>query len=284
MPYTAIHLTTPLKVEKLYSMHYFEYAYDFAFAGEIHNFWEAVYVDSGEVKITAGTSHFILKQGQVFLHPPMEFHSIECYGGKPSNTVIFSFDCDCEELFNIADRVIDTRTVDRDLLSQIIKESADTFGSTLADMFAEKIELNNSESFGSQQIVKNCIELLLIGLVREHIGLHSALPHISDSRIEEICNYINEHITEPMNFQILCAHFGIGHTAMKKMFRDHLGCGTMEYYNKRRIFEAKKMLREKKYSVSEISDTLQFSSIHYFSNKFKNETGMAPKEYAKKLC
>jgi YesN/AraC family two-component response regulator len=47
-----------------------------------------------------------------------------------------------------------------------------------------------------------------------------------------------------------------------------------------KIDRAKEMIREKKYNFSEISERLSFSSIHYFSRRFKLITGMTPSEYA----
>ncbi|MVO76226.1 AraC family transcriptional regulator, partial [Paeniclostridium sordellii] len=37
------------------------------------------------------------------------------------------------------------------------------------------------------------------------------------------------------------------------------------------------------YTFSEIADYLAFSSIHYFSKKFKSEFGISPTEYAKSI-
>jgi len=55
MAYIGNELNTVFTVGKLYSIHYFEYMSTFAFEGESHDFWEFVYVDKGEVNITAGT-------------------------------------------------------------------------------------------------------------------------------------------------------------------------------------------------------------------------------------
>ena len=43
------------------------------------------------------------------------------------------------------------------------------------------------------------------------------------------------------------------------------------------------MLRENKYTVSEISLKLGYSSIHYFSNAFSQKYHISPSEYAKRI-
>ena len=49
MAYIGTKLTNSITIEKIYSIHYFEYMSNFSFEGEVHNFWEFVCVDKGEV-------------------------------------------------------------------------------------------------------------------------------------------------------------------------------------------------------------------------------------------
>ena len=46
-------LANVLHISKIVTMHYFEFDKNFHFAGEVHDLWEMVYVDSGNVLITA---------------------------------------------------------------------------------------------------------------------------------------------------------------------------------------------------------------------------------------
>lgn len=62
MEYESLFLENLLTVQKLYSVHYFEYMKDFVFAGESHDFWEFVCVDKGEVNIITDKSEFLLKK------------------------------------------------------------------------------------------------------------------------------------------------------------------------------------------------------------------------------
>ena len=52
MGYQGISLKDELKIDQLFSLHYFEYMNSFYFPGESHPFWEFVCVDKGEVTIT----------------------------------------------------------------------------------------------------------------------------------------------------------------------------------------------------------------------------------------
>lgn len=47
--------------------------------------------------------------------------------------------------------------------------------------------------------------------------------------------------------------------------------------------EAKKLIREKNHSVTQISDMLGYSSIHNFSRAFKKKIGFSPIEYRQQI-
>ncbi len=283
MNYKGTVINNEFTIDKVYTIHYFEYAIDFDFPGEMHDFWEAVYVDAGEVTVTSGTEKHIMRQGDLFLHRPLEFHAIACSGGT-ANAIVFSFSCDCEKLFSAAGKIIKCTGRQKVLLSEILDEGKNAFSDSLNDVYLKKMHGKKNAPFGSAQCIKNLMELLFIGIIRGQSDQPRAVHYSSEElQMREICNYIDSNLTEPLRFEDLCVKFSMGKTALKKMFRDHLGCGAMEYYNTKRISEAKKMLREKKYSVTEISETLQFSTIHYFCRKFKQATNMTPLEYQRSV-
>lgn len=283
MNYIGTSIKDELAIKEIFTIHYFEYAIDFDFPGEIHDFWEGVYVDAGEVTVTFANEKTVMKQGDFFLHKPLEFHSIACKDGV-ANAIVFSFSSDCAKLYSAAGKVIRFGEAEKNLLSRIISEGKSAFITPLNDVYSEKLEVKENSPFGACQQVKNLMELLLIQAVR-CCDYNAPVKRNAndDSRIKDICIYIEEHIRKPLKFEDLCREFSVSKTTLKKIFRNHLGCGAMEYYNNCRITEAKKLLREKKYSITEISDILQFSSIHYFSRKFKQATNISPLEYQRSV-
>ena len=68
MAYYGVNLHDSITLGRIFSIHYFEYMSDFSFEGESHNFWEFVCVDKGEVDVTRGKNHTILKKGDLVFH------------------------------------------------------------------------------------------------------------------------------------------------------------------------------------------------------------------------
>ena len=89
MEYVKTVLKKSLVIEDIVSVHYFEYAKDFTYSGEFHDFWELVYTDKEELVITAGAHELTLSTGHLYLHRPMEFHNLRCNGEKAANAVVF---------------------------------------------------------------------------------------------------------------------------------------------------------------------------------------------------
>ena len=77
MGYVSVRLDDSIHIDELYTVHYFEYMNNFSFEGERHNFWEFLYVDKGEIGVTADNNYTLLKKGDLIFHKPNEFHTVK---------------------------------------------------------------------------------------------------------------------------------------------------------------------------------------------------------------
>ena len=98
MAYNGFLPENVINIGKIYSIHYFEYMNTFSFEGESHDFWEFICVDKGEVGVTAGSEHLILKKGDLLFHPPNEFHAVKATGEIAPNLMVVSFGCQDEAM------------------------------------------------------------------------------------------------------------------------------------------------------------------------------------------
>lgn len=53
----------------------------------------------------------------------------------------------------------------------------------------------------------------------------------------------------------------------------------MKVFADMKIEQAKILLRNSTYSITEVSEILGYNSVHYFSKRFKLATTMSPTEY-----
>lgn len=98
MEFFKLKFKQEFKIEALVSLHYFEFAKDFVFRGERHNFWELLYVDKGDVEVMADSIGYKLTQGDLIFHKPNEFHSVWANRKIAPNIIVISFICRSEAM------------------------------------------------------------------------------------------------------------------------------------------------------------------------------------------
>ena len=120
-------LANVINITKIVTMHYFEFDKNFHFGGEIHDFWEMVYVDSGEVLITADKNNYVLKRGEVIFHKPNEFHAISSNQKTPSNVFVISFTTASKSMTYFKNKKLALPAALRDYIKNLIREGRETF-------------------------------------------------------------------------------------------------------------------------------------------------------------
>lgn len=281
MDYIKTLLDCPIIVDGIYTVHYFEYAKDFAYSGEVHDFWELVYADKKNLFITAGAQEIELQAGQMYLHKPNEFHNIRCDGKRAANSVIVSFDCSAPELHNISGKVITLGEKERSLLGTVVKEASSAFSTPLGNPYTNVMELSQGGGFGGQQMIRLSIEQLLIRLIRKHINMAPVKINKSNDLLAQITDYLSANVEERLEFKDILAQFNLSASVVKKIFRQQMGCGVMDYFTRLKVDKAKELIREENYTFTEISEKLGFNTSQYFTTVFKRVSGMTPSEYAK---
>ena len=170
MAYKSISLREEIQINNIVTIHYFEYMKDFSFIGESHNFWEFLYVDKGEVEVTADKREFALKAGEIVFHKPNEFHSLRANGVIAPNLVVISFICNSPGMRFFNNQILQINNDERDLLGQIIREAKATYSSQLDDPLLKQLEHKPETEipFASEQVIKILLEFLLIKLIRRY--------------------------------------------------------------------------------------------------------------------
>lgn len=283
MDYMKTELKKSLVIDGIYTVHYFEYTKDFAYSGELHDFWEIVYADKKSVVITAGAQELTLEAGQMYIHKPNEFHKIRCDGTRAANSVILSFDCFCPELMSIAGIVINCSTEEKKLMGLIISEAANAFSTPLGTPYTRMLEKSQSGDFGCEQMIQLYMEQLLILLIR---GNKRSIPQKNDANstlLPRICEYLENNVEKRLSFSDIVKAFSVSGSVIKRLFKDNMNCGIMEHFSRLKVDAAKQMIRENELNFTEISEKLGFNTPQYFTTVFRRISGMSPSEYEKSV-
>ena len=281
--HTGHTLDTAIEIEKLFSVHYFEYSKDFRFHGEKHDFWEIVYVDKGEITASADDREITLSQGHVIFHKPNEWHNICANGKTAPNVAIVSFECNSPAMDFFCNRGMKAGQEHKSLISKIISEYTNAFSTPLGDIFTTSLEPKDSTIIGAEQLIRQYLcEFLILFLRQSSPGVQhrSFTVNSSNSTLNILENYMVDHIAEIMTIERLMKYSGLNRMGVNRLFKSNYGVSPIQYFIYLKIELAKKYIREDNYNISQIAELLGYSSIHYFSLQFKKTTGMSPSEYS----
>ncbi len=290
--FSAYSLNTILNVTKIHTMFYYEFPRSHRFSGEEHDFYELIYVDKGECIITDGDRSINMSVGEAYLVHPNVFHTLSGNDAHNFNVFIISFTCKSKLLALFPSEIFEITPALRSIISKIIKECHKSFNIPIIDKNVLEIHPKQDAPIGSRQLIKLYLEEFFITLLRNEyersnasriLSLLGSKEEASQSLIESVKKYLLDNLDKKITLTEICKSFNYSKNYICENFKLSTGCSIIEYFNRAKIEKAKDLLRDKKYTISKISEMLGFSSPAYFSKAFKKVTGVSPMEYEHSL-
>lgn len=285
--FTRLSFEKIFNVEKIITLFYMEFSKSFRYDGERHDFWEIVYIDKGEMLCTADKKRFVLKSGEMTFHKPNEFHNLSGDNNVAPNVSIITFECKSRAMKFFEGKIFQLNSREKALLSEIFSEGMSCY--RLVDEknpLLQKMEKRENAPYGSSQAVKNLLELFLITLSRntEALSKSSRQSYVINGvdvpyNVKEIIDYMKENIYGNLSVSDIAVAVNKSESTLKQLFSRHIDGGIINYYGKLKMNEAKKLLKEGRYNIAQISDMLCYDNPQYFSKCFKRITKMTPTEY-----
>ena len=279
-----VKLENVFSVPSIISVYYLEMLENHVFAGEQHNFWEINYADAEKIIVDVEDEEYELKQGELLLIPPNKYHSLRS-GSKSSNILVLTFDCDSKDMdcfFKYKQFSLDESM--KQIIWTIMKEVRQAF---LLDNYLNPkkaaIRISEHSVFGSQQMIKNNIELLLIHLKRTIVDENENKQFIEsedfgDELVVKIIEQMKQNVSTDFNIKDMCQSANYSKSYIYQLFKSVTGFSLKYYYMRLKIEEAKKLVRQRIPNM-QISEMLNFSSPSLFCKTFKRYTGLTPRQF-----
>lgn len=276
-------------VTHLINIAYYYMPPDYTSLGELHDFWELVYVDKGEIIVQAESTDYLLKAGELAFHRPNEYHNVRIYDNKPANLIIIAFHCDSQAMAFFENRIAFLEQREKQCLRIIVKEAESTYQFFENQSGYVNLVKTNTAAFGAEQIIRANLELLLIymrrrdrGIGIESRGLQNRL-HNSAELAEHVRTYLRAHLSEKITLDSLASALNISVSQIKRIFKEQTSTTVIAYLTKLRITTAKRLIREHDMNFTQIAEAVGYDNICYFSSQFKRQTGMTPTEYSRSM-
>ncbi|MBO5293538.1 MAG: helix-turn-helix domain-containing protein [Lachnospiraceae bacterium] len=290
MIYESTTLKQEIIIDRVISIHYFEYMNDFSFEGESHDFWEFLCVDKGTVNVLAGDTTYTLNKGDIIFHQPNEFHNVKANGIIAPNLVVIGFECSSPAMEFFRCKLLKIGQTEQNLLGSLIQEARASFSGPLDDPYSEKLIRSEHQPFAGEQLIKMYLQQVLIHLYRINNVPAPVPPRMlsvkqksADELFCRITSYMEDNIGSHITIDQICRDNLVSRSILQKLFKEHADCGVIDYFSQIKINAAKHMIRNQHMNFTQIADNLGYASIHYFSRQFKKLTGMTPSEYASSI-
>ena len=281
----AITLSTPyeyrpilprIRLQNILGYYYRIRTPGYHFKGEQHQFFELTYVDTGILYTEVDGVTYKLGEKDLIIYGPGQFHSQHTEDQAVSYvTVMFTMENISPDLPEnwyrvLTDRVFPYNKKIYSLIKALVQES--------------------STSAPYTDSLMHC--LLTETIIRLLQGLYT-IPSVQPSSVvrqnyqedlfEQILAYVESKIYEPLTVADICQQFSLSRSTLQLLFKNAVNQSPKKYISDMKLERSCQMLRENKYTISEISLKLGYSSIHYFSNAFNQKYHISPSEYAKRI-
>ncbi len=266
----SLRLEHQLRVESIYTFWYQEKEQGFLFPGESHPMAELTYVDQGSLHSVAEGQDLLLKQGDLVIYGPGQWHMQYSDIGVAPRFVTISFELGGMEWTPLLNRKFTAPQNVVTLLQNMLREQ-------------ERMDPYSNDIILSQL---NLLLLLLLRSTAQPKGAKlqtSNAVHSENEIIRQAQQYISSHIRQKLSVPLVARQVDVSPSYLTALFHKNLQISPGEYIRRIKLQESKQMIRENNLNFTEIAAELQYSTVHHFSRQFKEKFGITPTEYAKSV-
>lgn len=129
---------------------------------------------------------------------------------------------------------------------------------------------------GSQEALLGVLRDMQLSYIRELVQQREG---DRTRPIRQAKQYIHSHFSEPITQEEVSGAVGLSSTYFSALFKKEEGEGFAKYLTGVRMEQAKILLRESNYPVSEICKRVGYNDLRHFVSNFEKATGLKPAAY-----
>ena len=275
-PYEVQPVLPRIQIRDILGYFYRVRAAGYIFPGEQHNFFELTYVDTGELYTEVDGELFHLKEKELILYGPGQFHNQYTDADSSVSYVTILFHMD-----NLAANAEETWYAP--LIGRVFPYTKKTYTLMKAMVQESASGLPYMDSLMLCLLTEIVIRLLQGEYTASANPASVARQNYQDELFDKVLAYVESKLYEPLTIAEICQQFSLSRSSLQLLFKNAVNQSPKKYISDMKLEKSCQMLRENKYTVSEIASKLGYSSIHYFSNAFNQKYHISPSEYAKRI-
>lgn len=255
-----------LQISEIYEISQSEKEGLHQFEADQHDFCELVIVEQGEMKtVVDGTSHKLTRHDAFLYYSGQEHQQIIPADSKTSYiTVLFDMKAVEPQFFN---RVFHLGTSQFSQLETLIR-----------------INQLEDQPYKNDQLLAR-LKLFVLSLISDVQPLLIGVTTMKEHSGKEVCQKIMAYIKEHPEAKVIdiSKTFNLSRSNIQALFHRFVHMQPHAYIEAQRLNQAKVLIRESSYSMTEIAKLVGYRSLPAFSRSFKHAFGYSPSRYAKQF-
>lgn len=158
-----------------------------------------------------------------------------------------------------------------------------SFGDDNSAPFRRMVEEHLKSDTMSLPLCKALAMDIIIRLIRQNKSCEDMRPGENSMFQKTIITYLEKHLKEEITVGDMADAMGYSESHFRALFRKVSDISPVQFLQHLRIESAQRLIREKRLSLTEIAFEVGFNSSQYFSNVFKKQIGLSPREYRNAL-
>ena len=253
---------------------------NYYFNGEMHDFWECIYVLKGKIRATNDTRVYHLNEGDIIFHHPMALHKLAVLNKDGADLLIFSFSMEGELKSYFKEKTFSLTSAQKyiisDMLNYIQSQSKDL---ELPPNMIEHFRYFAPSLYSPIYLQRVAYYVYQLFLSLVDFGETSTSIQTPETDIfKAAAKYMLTNMHRQPTVEEIAANCRISQSGLKRIFSKYAGMSVHKYFLNLKLNAALKLLQSGK-TVTEVTETLNFSSQSYFSSAFKRETGKSPSDF-----
>lgn len=151
----------------------------------------------------------------------------------------------------------------------------------ICDIIRESVIEAEAGQLGWSTMVNASTANVLIQLLRADINCHvHPMKAEQPELLDRVLTYVEDHLSEKLSLAEIAHHFYVSESTISQTFRKKMGLSFYRCVTQRRLIAAKQLIAEGN-SLESIAEQVGFSDYSSFFRAFKQEYGIAPRQYRK---
>jgi YesN/AraC family two-component response regulator len=245
-----------------------------------HSLNEIYYYLGNKMKYIVGNKSYVISKNDILLINKFVFHKSEYNFNDENERILIEFDNDIFSLISDKTLVNDIQQLFQNI--EIIRLGETDHKNNIHSLFLNLVSNYNSKSQYGKYISKlNLIELCLklVDITNPHDMRSYDNKKEPKNTVMEVIKYIIENYNTEISLDELANSFYFNKYHLCHLFKNETGLSIIDFINRKRLFEAEKLLKTTDYNVTEICYKVGFSSVNYFIKQFKHTYNTTPKKF-----